>query len=181
MNAGRIVIITGCPGTGKTTAAAGAAEHSALALSVHMHTDDFYGFLRKGAVAPHLPESDAQNRVVVEAFLQAAARFAAGGYDVMVDGVVGPWFLEPWLRLARQGCEVHYIVLRASLPETRRRALGRAKLTAEGNLSLVDVMWPQFADLGAYESHVIRTDGQSPEETLRAVLAMIASGTARLA
>lgn len=100
MNAGRIVIITGCPGTGKTTVAARAAEQSALARSVHMYTDDFYGFLRKGAVAPHLPESDAQNRVVVEAFLQAAARFAQGGYDVIVDGVVGSWFLEPWFRLA---------------------------------------------------------------------------------
>ena len=45
---GRIVIITGCPGTGKSTAAAQAASHSALEKSVYLHTDTFYDALRKG-------------------------------------------------------------------------------------------------------------------------------------
>ena len=36
-----------------------------------------------------------------------------GGYDVIVDGIVGPWFLEPWRALVREDYEVHYIVLRA--------------------------------------------------------------------
>lgn len=39
---GRIVIITGCPGTGKSTAAAQAASHSPLEKSVYLHTDTFY-------------------------------------------------------------------------------------------------------------------------------------------
>ena len=41
----------------------------------------------------HLPESQEQNLVVVEAFLEAAKRYAHGGYDVIVDGIIGPWFL----------------------------------------------------------------------------------------
>ena len=38
----RIVIITGSPGTGKTTISAIVAKESSMEKSVHMHTDDFY-------------------------------------------------------------------------------------------------------------------------------------------
>lgn len=53
----------------------------------------------QGAIPPHLPESQAQNQVVMEAMAQAASRLAQAGYDVVVDGIVGPWFLGPWRRL----------------------------------------------------------------------------------
>ena len=29
---------------------------------------------------------------------------------VIVDGIVGPWFLEPWRARVREDYEVHYIV-----------------------------------------------------------------------
>ena len=48
-----------------------------------MHTDDFYHYLSKGAIPPHLPESNEQNLIVIEAFLEAAKRYARGGYDVI--------------------------------------------------------------------------------------------------
>ena len=54
MNQGRIIVITGAPGTGKTTTASVVAKESDLEKSVHMHTDDFYHFYRwdegRGAV-----------------------------------------------------------------------------------------------------------------------------------
>ena len=59
MEHGRIIIITGSPGTGKTTAAIKIAQESSLSKSVHMHTDDFYHYLSKGAV------SSSDNAVVV--------------------------------------------------------------------------------------------------------------------
>ena len=40
MNQGRIIVITGAPGTGKTTTASVVAKESDLEKSVHMHTDD---------------------------------------------------------------------------------------------------------------------------------------------
>ena len=92
MNQGRIIVITGSPGTGKTTTASIVAKESDMDKSVHMHTDDFFHYLSKGAIPPHLPESNEQNLVVIEAFLEAAKRYARGGYDVIVDGIVGPWF-----------------------------------------------------------------------------------------
>ena len=58
MQQGRILIVTGSPGTGKTTAAALLAKETDLKASVHMHTDDFYHYLSKGYIAPHLPASE---------------------------------------------------------------------------------------------------------------------------
>ena len=110
MNQGRIIVITGAPGTGKTTTASAVAKESDLEKSVHMHTDDFYHYLSKGAIPPHLPESNEQNLIVIEAFLEAAKRYARGGYDVIVDGIVGPWFLEPWLNIVQEHYEVHYVL-----------------------------------------------------------------------
>ena len=43
MSQGRIVVITGSPGTGKSTTASLVAKESDMDKSVHMRTDDFYG------------------------------------------------------------------------------------------------------------------------------------------
>ena len=169
VKSGRILILTGSPGIGKTTTAALIAKESSMEKSVHMHTDDFYHYLSKGAVAPHLPASNEQNLIVIEAFLEAAKRFARGGYDVIVDGIIGPWFLEPWIRIAKEGYEVHYVVLRASKEETLKRAVERAKLDRERNAALVETMWEQFANLGNYERNVIDTTDLSIRETVSAI------------
>ncbi|RRK30948.1 hypothetical protein EBB54_05850 [Schaedlerella arabinosiphila] len=129
MNQGRIIVITGAPGTGKSAASESIAQKSDMEKSVHMYTDDFYHFISKGAIAPHLPESSEQNLIVIEAFLEAAKRYARGGYDVIVDGIIGPWFLKPWLDIVQEGYEVHYIILRANKEET--------------NIELVESMWKQ--------------------------------------
>ena len=50
MNQGRIIVITGSPGTGKTTTASIVAKESDMDKSVHMHTDDFFHYLSKGAI-----------------------------------------------------------------------------------------------------------------------------------
>ena len=180
MNQGRIIVITGSPGTGKTTTASIVAKESNMDKSVHMHTDDFFHYLSKGAIPPHLPESNEQNLVVIEAFLEAAKRYARGGYDVIVDGIVGPWFLEPWTALAQEDYEVHYIVLRASKEETMKRAVERSKLDRKTNVELVETMWEQFCNLGIYESNVIDTTTYSIQETVSAVQEKIASRAALL-
>ena len=180
MNQGRIIVITGSPGTGKTTTASIVAKESNIDKSVHMHTDDFFHYLSKGAIPPHLPESNEQNLVVIEAFLEAAKRYARGGYDVIVDGIVGPWFLEPGRALVREDDEVHYIVLRASKEETMKRAVERSKLDRKTNVELVETMWEQFCNLGIYESNVIETTTYSIQEAVFAVKEKISSGAALL-
>ena len=166
MENGRIIVITGAPGTGKNSTSAIIAKESSMEKSVHMHTDDFYHYLSKGVIPPYLPESQEQNLVVVEAFLEAAKRYAHGGYDVIVDGIIGPWFLAPWMKIVQEGYEVHYIVLRADKEETMKRAIERTKLSKEANIELVEVMWEQFAKIGDYESFVINTTDYSIGETV---------------
>ena len=180
MNQGRIIVITGSPGTGKTTTASIVAKESDMDKSVHMHTDDFFHYLSKGAIPPHLPESNEQNLVVIEAFLEAAKRYARGGYDVIVDGIVGPWFLEPWKALAQEDYEVHYIVLRASKKETMKRAVERSKLDRKTNIKLVETMWEQFSGLGIYESNVIDTTTFTIKDTVSAIKERVACGTSLL-
>ena len=162
MNQGRIIVITGSPGTGKTTTASIVAKESDMDKSVHMHTDDFFHYLSKGAIPPHLPESNEQNLVVIEAFLEAAKRYARGGY------------------LVREHYEVHYIILRASKEETLKRAVERSKLDRKTNIELVETMWEQFCNLGIYESNVVDTTNYSIQETVSAVQEKIASRAALL-
>lgn len=180
MKQGRIIVITGAPGTGKTTASAVVARESGGEKSVHMHTDDFYHYLSKGAIPPHLPGADEQNRIVIEAFLEAAKRYARGGYEVVVDGVIGPWFLEPWKNVAREGYEVHYLILRADKEETLRRAVLRASSDGEADREVVEVMWGQFTNLGAYEANVIDTTNCPLRETVSIIKKRIADKTALL-
>lgn len=169
MKQGRIVIITGSPGTGKTTTASIIAKKSDLKKSINLHTDDFYHYLAKGAVPPYLPKAEEQNLIVIEAFLESAKRFVRGGYDVIADGIIGPWFLEPWIKTAKENYEVHYIILRADKKETLKRAVERKKLNRETNIQLVEIMWEQFNNLGIYETHTIDTTNLSVEETVSAI------------
>lgn len=177
---GRIVIITGSPGTGKTTVSGILAEISDYPRTIHLHTDDFYHYLRKGFIPPQLPESNEQNRVVVEAILRACQCFADNGYCVIVDGIIGPWFIEPWVEAARKGCEIHYIILRAGKDETLRRAISRDKLGQDANTELVESMWSQFDNLGEFEKYVVDASAPSPDVTALHVNEGIISGRFRL-
>jgi adenylate kinase family enzyme len=75
--AGNILILTGSPGAGKSTTA-----RSLVALSggpaVHLHSDEFCHFIKKGAIPPYLPEAHKQNQMVMGVLAQAAEGYAKG-------------------------------------------------------------------------------------------------------
>jgi cytidylate kinase len=89
-----LLVVTGPPGVGKSTIAALVADR--LPRSALIEGDAFFAFLRQGAIEPWLPESQAQNEIVIEAAAVAAGRFARD-LDTVYEGVVGPWFVDIFL------------------------------------------------------------------------------------
>ena len=86
-----VLVVTGPPGAGKSTVARVlAADPTRSAL---IEADWFWERVVRGWVAPWLPGSEDQNTTMTRALGATVARFDEGGYDVVVEGIVGPWFL----------------------------------------------------------------------------------------
>ena len=172
---GHILILTGAPGAGKTTTA-GALAALPGAPAVHLHADDFWHFIKDGAVPPHLPAAHKQNEVVVSVLAQVAEGYAKGEFFVIMDGIIGPWFLQPFRVLI---APLHYIVLRPPLAAAIERCRGRGgdTLTDPGPISMLH---EQLSSLGSLEKHVIETEGHTPQDTLAAVREAVNSGKFRL-
>ncbi|MEP7456857.1 AAA family ATPase [Phyllobacterium sp. SB3] len=168
--AGHILILTGPPGSGKTTTAASLVAAVGIP-AVHLHSDDFWHYIKSGLVQPYLPEAHAQNQTVMDVLAGAAESYAKGGFFVVVDGIMGPWFLEPFRALS---VPLHYIVLRPVLEEAieRCRRRGGNTLTDPGPISALHQL---FSSLGELEHHVIDTADLSRETTLEAVQAALSN------
>jgi tRNA uridine 5-carbamoylmethylation protein Kti12 len=158
-----VLILTGPPGVGKTTAAGILTARADRA--VHLEADAFFRFIASGYVEPWRPESREQNEAVMRIVAEAAAGYATAGYLTVVEGIVIPgWYFEP-LRDALRGAghTVAYAVLRAPLEVCLERVQER-----EGeppiDAAAVEQIWRSFADLGDLEEGVIEVGGMSSAE-----------------
>lgn len=164
-----IVIVSGCPGSGKTTLSGALARGSPR--GVHVRSDVFYGFPAH-PVDPTLPASHQQNTTIVRALARTAGAFAEDGHDVVLDGIFGPWFLPVLCPELPGSLPVSYLVLRASEREALRRVRGRE---GRGASARVRHMVAAFADLGTWRAHALDTEGRSAAE----VEALARAGLAR--
>ncbi|WP_418276738.1 DUF664 domain-containing protein [Isoptericola jiangsuensis] len=169
----RVVVLSGPSGAGKSTVATLLAT-GARRRTVNLTTDTFYSAVATGFVPPYLEGSAHQNAVVVDAVVAAVTAWARGGYDVVVDGVVGAALLRPFRRAAlHEGWDLRYVVLRPALDVVLARAAARngaGDLRDEAALRSVHAL---FDDLGELSGHLVDTGAHVADATaasLRAAL-----------
>src|SRR5215467_2733769 len=146
-----LIVVTGPPGAGKTTVAKGLSRlfnPSALVAG-----DQFLAFIDQGYIAPWTAAAHHQNEVVIEAAAAAAGRLASGGYTVVYDGVLGPWFLETFA--AATGLPfLHYAILLPPEPVCLERVRCRADHGFR-DLAATRHMHQEFAKADIDPKHVL--------------------------
>jgi cytidylate kinase len=118
---GVVVVVTGPPGAGKSATADRLVD--LFDPSALVPGDAFFGFLRNGAMSPWLEDAREQNTSVIQAAAAAVGRLAQHR-DVVYDGVLGPWFLETFLRAAGV-THLHYAMLLPPLEVCLQRVRSR--------------------------------------------------------
>ncbi|MBF6600559.1 MAG: hypothetical protein IVW36_08620 [Dehalococcoidia bacterium] len=170
----QVVIVSGPPAAGKSSVCESLCERYDRTL--HLETDDLYGWLRMGFVPPWKAGSQRQNEIVTRACARAAATFAEAQYGVFVDGVVLPWALRIYAEELRGvGVMLQYIVLLPSLDDLLRRAGGREKqLGAVGDM--YERMHATFVQASEGPGCAIDSSGLTAAQTADAVMSACGRG-----
>ncbi|MDR3692215.1 MAG: hypothetical protein P4L46_22730 [Fimbriimonas sp.] len=138
---------------------------------VHLLSDSFWHFIKIGYIPPYLPEAHDQNRVLMEALASVADIYSRGGYFVIIDGIVGPWFPDVFMAIRSP---IHYIVL---LPPVEIAIKGCQE---RGGSELSDAepisdLHRQFSATGSLERHVIQIKSNTPDEVILEIVRAIQS------
>jgi hypothetical protein len=134
-----LVVVAGPPAAGKTTVSRLIASRFAP-RAVVIEAGWWWTTIIEGYVPAWLPEADDQNRTVVRSFAAAASIMVEGEYPNVLDGVIGPWFLDlVTAETTARRLALHYVALRPSLQTVLNRAasqdrgIGRHDRHGEGD------------------------------------------------
>jgi hypothetical protein len=165
----QIVIISGPPSAGKSTVCDALCER--YDRTVHLKTDDVYGWIRMGYIPPWEPGSMRQNLMVSRAVARSATPFAQEQYGVFIDGVIDPPHLPVYLdELRAAGVPVHYAVLLPPRDVIVRRAAARDKQIAGAGDDMFVRVHAMFADATSLPGWAVDNGGMTAEQTADAVM-----------
>jgi len=171
---GLVVVVTGPPGAGKSAMSEELVE--LLDPSALVPGDAFFGFLRNGAIPPWREEAHAQNTAVMQAAAAATGRLAQHRH-VIYEGVVGPWFLDTFLRAAGV-THVHYLMLLPPLEVCLERVRTRPghRFTDRG---AAEHMWWELHTADVASQHVLGGHLDTPADLARRAADLLRTGAAR--
>ena len=159
--AGKIVLIGGPAGAGKSTLAA--AWCATRERAVHIELDGVRNRIVSGLADPQggAPMVGEQYSLCVEVCAREAATFASAGYDVAIDDVLEPEAFETHWRPALLGIPYTLLILMPELDEVLVRARNREKRVPE------EIIRAQFEASMAWPAELtMDTTGVSVEEAL---------------
>ncbi len=163
---GRVLLLGGPAGAGKTTVAE--MWCTTRAGAAHIQLDEVRALIRSGLADPQ-EEDDLQARqyeLAVRASIALARVFAHSGYDVVIDDALEPGPFEDLWRVELAGLDYRVVILLPSLDETLRRSAARDKRVQERHTR------GQHAALQAWDSGVrVDSTGLTPAQTLDAIIA----------
>lgn len=58
--------------------------------------------IKKGYIYPSLKESNKQNEIVITSYIKVASEYLKNGYDVIIEGIIGPWFLNLFDKISKK-------------------------------------------------------------------------------
>ena len=142
--------MTGPPGAGKSTVAPIlSAQFNPSAL---VAGDQFFAFIDQGYVEPWTSDAHRQNEIVTAAAAAAAGRLARGGFTVVYDGVIAPWFLQAF-RSAAGVPSLHYAILLPAAELCLKRVHARADHGFRDQAAARH-MYQEFASAAVHPRHI---------------------------
>jgi len=170
MSEGRIVVISGPIGAGKSTVAQALVARASVP-TIWIEGDDFWNFSARGV---NLFSRLKNFELMIRSMFAAALPWAKGGYQVVLDFSIPPDSVPTLQSMAiGRNIPVDFVLLRPSLEECARRAANREEGVVT-DYTEYEYFYEQFSPKGLA---CLQADDASPDQVAEKVEDLVRSGS----
>jgi len=167
---GRVIMLSGPVGAGKTTVARELVSILPEPLS-YIEGDTFWSFIKKSKGRDRRENF----RTIMRAMTAAALSFARSGYDVLIDFSIPPEFLKT-AQIILKDVPLVYVLLRPSQAVCAARASSRAEGKIADYTSYIDF----YRLFERADDYTIHDDEADASAVARRIKEQISAGTFRI-